>query len=166
MPLLCSWVHTLCEPPWFRLCFWILLALLGLAHPDIPLVGFYFFGALMRRQYEKPRIQKEPTRQLQLQLSLASSRALNRRSENVIVKAIIIPELELRNVKWHVFGADLVERVNDPAILADTIQCRCTARASVVEPFCVPHLAVMESAIHCRFNPAYGSQTNRKHLRY
>jgi hypothetical protein len=44
------------------------------------------------------------------------SRALNRRSENVIVEAIIIPELELRNVKWHVFGADLVERANDAAL--------------------------------------------------
>jgi hypothetical protein len=35
------------------------------------------------------------------------------RSENVIVKPTIIPELELGNVKWHVFGADLVERADD-----------------------------------------------------
>jgi len=39
----------------------------------------------------------------------------NDRPENVLVKAIIIPELELRNVKWHVLGANLVERANDTA---------------------------------------------------
>jgi hypothetical protein len=44
------------------------------------------------------------------------SRALNRCSENVAVEAIIIPELELRNVEWHVFGAYLVERADDPAL--------------------------------------------------
>ena len=41
---------------------------------------------------------------------------LNRRSENVLVKAIIIPELELRNVVWHVLGAYLVERADDTAL--------------------------------------------------
>jgi hypothetical protein len=47
------------------------------------------------------------------------SRALNRRSENVIVEAIIIPELELRNVKMQVFLADIVECAND-ATFEDT----------------------------------------------
>ena len=42
--------------------------------------------------------------------------ALNRCSENIVVKAIIISELELRNVKWHVFGADLVERADDTTL--------------------------------------------------
>jgi hypothetical protein len=42
--------------------------------------------------------------------------ALNRRFENVIVEAIVIPELELRNVEWQVFGANLVERTNDPSL--------------------------------------------------
>jgi hypothetical protein len=37
------------------------------------------------------------------------SYALNRRSENVIVEAIIVPELELRNVKMQVFVADIAE---------------------------------------------------------
>jgi hypothetical protein len=39
--------------------------------------------------------------------------ALNRRSENVVIKAIIVPELELRNVKWHAFAVYLVERKAD-----------------------------------------------------
>jgi hypothetical protein len=32
---------------------------------------------------------------------------LNRRSENLVVEAIIVPELELRNVKMQVFLATL-----------------------------------------------------------
>jgi hypothetical protein len=42
--------------------------------------------------------------------------SLNGGTEDVIVEAIIIPELELRNVKWHVLGADHVERANDTAL--------------------------------------------------
>src|ERR1700693_2832905 len=41
------------------------------------------------------------------------SASLNRRSENVIVEAIVIPKLELCNVKWQVFGANLVERTDE-----------------------------------------------------
>ena len=37
----------------------------------------------------------------------------NRRSENVVVEPIIVSELKLRNVKWQVFRADLVERTNE-----------------------------------------------------
>jgi hypothetical protein len=48
-------------------------------------------------------------------LAVYISCAPDSRSENVIVKAIIIPELELCNVKWHVFAADLVERADDAA---------------------------------------------------
>jgi hypothetical protein len=40
----------------------------------------------------------------------------NRRSENVIVKAIIVPELELRNVKMQVFLADVVECADEAAL--------------------------------------------------
>jgi hypothetical protein len=46
-------------------------------------------------------------------MALAS---LNRRSENVIVTPIIVPELELRNVKWQVFPAYLVERADDATL--------------------------------------------------
>ena len=35
------------------------------------------------------------------------SHTLKRRSKNIFVKPIIIPELEFRNVKWHVFAATL-----------------------------------------------------------
>ncbi len=40
---------------------------------------------------------------------------LNRRSENFCVEAIIVPELELRNVEWQIFSANLVERGDDTA---------------------------------------------------
>jgi hypothetical protein len=49
-------------------------------------------------------------------MSSTNSTSLNRRSENVIVEAIMIPGLKLCNVKWHVFGANLVERPNNPAL--------------------------------------------------
>jgi hypothetical protein len=48
-------------------------------------------------------------------ISLVST-TLNRRPENVVVKAIVIPKLELCDVKWHVFGAYLVERADDAAL--------------------------------------------------
>lgn len=41
---------------------------------------------------------------------------LNRRSENVVVEAIIVPELELRNVKMQVFLTHVVEFADDPAL--------------------------------------------------
>jgi hypothetical protein len=59
---------------------------------------------------ERRSAPRQPSRQSHLMLSrgrVIFSRALNRRSENVIVEAIIIPELELRNVEWHVFAATL-----------------------------------------------------------
>lgn len=49
-------------------------------------------------------------------LDLFSSTSLNRRSENILVEPIVIPELELRNVEWHVFAAYLVERTDDAAL--------------------------------------------------
>jgi hypothetical protein len=45
-----------------------------------------------------------------------TSCTLNRRCENVIVDAIVIPKLELCNVKWQVFGANLVERADNTAL--------------------------------------------------
>jgi hypothetical protein len=39
-----------------------------------------------------------------------------RRSENVVVEAIIVPELELRNVKMQVFPPDVVECADDAAL--------------------------------------------------
>ena len=44
------------------------------------------------------------------------SASLNRRSENIVVEAIIVPELELRNVKMQVFPANIVECANDTAL--------------------------------------------------
>jgi len=41
--------------------------------------------------------------------------SFNRCSENVAVKAIIVPELEFRNVEWHILFADLVERADNTA---------------------------------------------------
>src|ERR1700687_4927733 len=49
-------------------------------------------------------------------LGSKTSCALNRRSENVVVKAIIIPELELCNVKMQVLFADVVEGADDTAL--------------------------------------------------
>ena len=44
------------------------------------------------------------------------SDSFNRRSENVVVKAIIVPELELRNVKMQIFLADIVECADNPIV--------------------------------------------------
>ena len=68
-------------------------------------------------QTASPLQKLRPPEMLQ-EISLASetSCALNRRSENIVVEAIIIPELELRNVERHVFGAHLVERTHHAAL--------------------------------------------------
>jgi len=42
--------------------------------------------------------------------------SLNRHSENVVVEAIIVPELELCNVKMQVLPADVVESADNPAL--------------------------------------------------
>jgi transposase-like protein len=42
--------------------------------------------------------------------------SLNRRSENVVIKAVIIAELELSDIEREILGADLVERADDPAL--------------------------------------------------
>ena len=42
--------------------------------------------------------------------------SLNRCFENAIIEAIVIPELELRNVKMQGFLANVVEGVDDPAL--------------------------------------------------
>jgi hypothetical protein len=51
-------------------------------------------------------------------LGCEASYALNGCSENVVVKPIIIPELELRNVKMQVFLTNVVECADDTAPLA------------------------------------------------
>jgi len=43
---------------------------------------------------------------------LPCSASLNRRSKNVIAEAIIVPELELCNVKMQVFLTDIMESAN------------------------------------------------------
>ena len=52
---------------------------------------------------------------LMLSTTLLST-AFNRRSENVVVEPIIVPELELRNVKMQILFADVVECANDTAL--------------------------------------------------
>ena len=42
--------------------------------------------------------------------------SLNGRSENVVVKTIIVAELELDNIERHVFGAYLVESTDNLAL--------------------------------------------------
>ena len=49
-------------------------------------------------------------------LGSEASYALNGRSENVVVEPIIVPELELRNVKMQVFLADVVECDDDATL--------------------------------------------------
>ena len=46
---------------------------------------------------------------------MATLTSLNRRTENVIVEAVIISELEFGNIQRHVFLADLVERADNAA---------------------------------------------------
>jgi hypothetical protein len=48
-----------------------------------------------------------------------ASCAADRRSENVVVEAIIVPELELRNVEMQVFFFDLVEVPTIPRLMID-----------------------------------------------
>jgi hypothetical protein len=47
---------------------------------------------------------------------MRSSAPLNRRSENVVVKAVVIAELKFGDVQRHVLAAHLVERTDDTAL--------------------------------------------------
>jgi len=67
--------------------------------------------SLMRQM--TPNLRQSRLEAVQTRLFLASA---DRRSEDVFVEAIIVPELGLCNVEWHVFAADLVERADDPAL--------------------------------------------------
>lgn len=70
-------------------------------------------------QSQTPRLRTRcqlQIRQIEIETLLAS---LNRRFENVWIIAVIIPELKLGNIEWHVFGADFVESANN-ATLKDT----------------------------------------------
>jgi hypothetical protein len=71
-------------------------------------MGAYFAGRFGSSLFYYLRLKKAG--------KIMNSTTLNSRSENVVVEAIIIPELELRNVKWHVFSAHLVERADDTAL--------------------------------------------------
>jgi hypothetical protein len=48
-------------------------------------------------------------------LCLPNSASLNRRSENVVVKAVVIPKLKLCDIQREVFRSDFVERADDTA---------------------------------------------------
>jgi hypothetical protein len=67
---------------------------------------------MMMSQKSKGRIKQSAL----LRRIAVVSASLNSRSENVLVEAIIIPELGLRNVEWHVFAANLVEGTHDPTL--------------------------------------------------
>ena len=56
-----------------------------------------------------PRMPMQP-------LGSEASYALNRRSENVVVKAVIIAELKLRDIEMKVLFVDVVEGADDPAL--------------------------------------------------
>src|SRR5882724_1601012 len=47
---------------------------------------------------------------------LRASTSLNRRSENVVIEAVVVAELKFGDVERHIFGADLVERADDAAL--------------------------------------------------
>jgi hypothetical protein len=68
----------------------------------------------MRKEYQQQ--QKERAAELPFGLFVALLASLNSRSENVIVKPIIIAELKLRNVKMQVFLADIMECADDTAL--------------------------------------------------
>src|SRR5882724_1069809 len=59
---------------------------------------------------QKPQLLEKPRETVRA--FETNSCALNRRSENVIVEAIIVPELELRNVKMQVLLAHIVKCAN------------------------------------------------------
>ena len=42
--------------------------------------------------------------------------ALNRRSENVVIKAVVVAKLKFSDIEREILGADLVERANDTAL--------------------------------------------------
>ena len=45
-----------------------------------------------------------------------ASAPLNRRFENIRVVSVIIPELKLRDIQGHIFGANLVETADNAAL--------------------------------------------------
>jgi hypothetical protein len=45
-----------------------------------------------------------------------SSASADHCAKNIQVHSVLIPELKFRDVQWHVFGADFVERTDDPAL--------------------------------------------------
>ena len=42
--------------------------------------------------------------------------SLNRRSENIFVHPVVVPELKFRDVQRHIFGADFVKAANNTAL--------------------------------------------------
>lgn|SRR6516164_3249555 len=62
------------------------------------------------------RVRTPLFRRKQSNLSKGDLTSANRCSEDVLIKGIIRGDLELCNVKWHVFLADFVERVHHAAL--------------------------------------------------
>jgi hypothetical protein len=73
--------------------------------------------------------------------------SLDCRSENVAVEAVIVPELKLRDVQRHVFGADFVERADDTAF-EDAPEafksCLCGLRRRQIACGCVKRLIIAD----------------------
>jgi hypothetical protein len=63
-------------------------------------------------------LSKKEKRKLYLRIFqiVVFSRALNRRSENVIVKAVIIAKLKFSDIEREIFCADLMERADYTAL--------------------------------------------------
>jgi hypothetical protein len=70
---------------------------------------------MIAKQTLQPKIGKQSKARSECQ-GLASSHALNRRSENVIVEAVIIPKLELSDIERQILCTDFVERADDTAL--------------------------------------------------
>jgi hypothetical protein len=77
-------------------------------------------------------------------LGSEASYALNRRSENVVVKAVIIAELKLRDIEMKVLFVDVVEGADDPA-LEDAP--KALNRLSVYRADDIPMFGVVNGAV-------------------
>ena len=65
----------------------------------------------LSRQLPAPGLSREQAKEQTRGLT-----SLDRRSEDVVVQAVVVAELKLRDVQRQILGADLVERADDPAL--------------------------------------------------
>ena len=67
-----------------------------------------------RSRKQRQRRENRPAGRMKTYSSLSAFP--DRHAEDVIVLAVVVPELELRDVQRQILGADLVERADDPAL--------------------------------------------------